>query len=84
MVRLELGNMEHGVDTAHARRELESDGMRAGMSNDLIRSKVFLRELLGGTMSLNELGKEESFGPDRKLGSGFPVTIRGNLISSTY
>ena len=80
-VGFELGNMKDGVYAAHAGRQLEGDGVGTRAFDDLERSKVFLGELLGRTMSLYKFRKKISFGSDRKLRSRNALTICRDLIT---
>jgi len=80
-VGFELRNMEDGVDGAHIGRELDPDGVGTGASDDLVRAKVLLGELLRRSTSLNKLSKKEDFGSDRKLWGRHPVTIRRDLVT---
>ena len=80
-VGFELRNIEDGVDGAHIGRELDPDGVGTGASDDLVRAKVLLRELLRRSTSLNKLSKKEDFGSDRKLWGRHPVTIRRDLVT---
>ena len=56
-VRLELRNMKNGMDATHVRRELESDGVGSRASDNLVRTKVLLGELLGRALCLYKLSK---------------------------
>ena len=66
-VGFELRDVEDGVDGSHVLGKLDLDGVGAGASDNLVRAKVLLRELLRGSPSLYELSEEEDFGSDRKL-----------------
>src|SRR6202045_180386 len=47
--RFQHGNVENRVDCSHGLRELEYEGERAGLSDDIERSKELFGELLGGS-----------------------------------
>jgi len=56
--------------------------MRAGLCKDVVRSKEFVSEFLGGTCSSEELGLDECLAADRKVGSGLSLGISGCLITT--
>ena len=55
--------------------------MGAGMSGDLVRTKIFFREFLRGARRLNELCKKERLGSDRELGGRYALSIHGDLVA---
>ena len=61
--------------------KLDLDGVGTGVSDDLVRTKILLRELLQRSLSLYELSEEEDLGSDWKLRGRHTVAIRGNLIT---
>ena len=73
--------MEDRVDGLHILGKLDLDGVGAGVSDDLVRTKVLLGKLLQRSSSLYELSEEEDFGSDRKLRCRHAVMIRRNLVT---
>ena len=55
--------------------------MGAGMSDDLVRTKIFFREFLRGAHRLNELCKKEHLGSDRELRGQYALSIHGDLVA---
>ena len=73
--------MENWVDAAHVGRELESDGVGARVSYNLVETKVFFGELFRRVCGLDKLHEEESFGSDRKLGGRYVLSICSDLVT---
>ena len=80
-VGFKLRDVEDGVNGSHILGKLDLDGVGAGASDDLVRTKILLRELLRRSPSLYELSEEEDFGSDRKLRGRHAVAVRRNLIT---
>src|ERR1700719_3406369 len=76
------GNVENGVDRSHGLRELEYEGVRAGLSNDFERSKELFGKLPGGSGHMEILRFNIDSGSDFELQCRSPTGVCQTLIAS--
>src|SRR6266478_5089227 len=58
--RLQLGNMEHGMDSMELGGKSQSEGVRTWCANDLERAQVLLRQFLRWSSGFEESGFDEN------------------------
>jgi hypothetical protein len=73
--------MEDRVYGSHGVRELESEGMGAGLSNDLERAEILLREFLSRTCGTEELCFDEYLISDLEVRSWKSIGIGRSFVS---
>jgi hypothetical protein len=81
LVRFKLGDVEDGMDTAHIGRELESNGVGAGASDDFVGTEILLRKFLQRSAGFDELCEEEYLGSNQELRSWNPLAVCRNLVT---
>jgi hypothetical protein len=75
------GYVEDRVYSSHGIRELESEGMGAGLSEDLVGAEILLRELPSRACSTKELCLDEYLISDFEVRSWKPICIGRTFIT---
>ena len=73
--------MENQVYSTKTVWKSESDGMGAGSCKDFIRSKEFIRKLLGRSCLIEELSLDISVATNLEFQSWKSLGISGSLVS---